>query len=510
MLLSDFYDFIIVGAGLAGLAEAALLAKDGYRVKLLEAHTVSGGCASYFKRKNFLFDVGATTLSGIQKHQPLGKLILELGLEDLKLKKMDLAMKVYLDGELINRYADKDLWIEELIRVFCDPANGVEIKHMKAFWNKLYKIEKDAWALLELHPNLLPVTLKDLPSILDLRKVRANLKALKYVPSLLLSIRTLLKKFKLDQNQKFINFLNEQLIISTQNDIDKTPVFMGALGLTYASDIYYPYGGMNTISDAVEKAFLESGGEIQFKSEVTEIETIKMNQEKIFFVKDKNEREFLANHVISNLPVWNMLNITSSYTRDFFKKYAERFEYNISAFTLYFGVESKEDFGTSYFQIICPEIIPNCSAKSFFVTMSQPDDEMKAPTGWRSVTISTHTNADFWLNLDSETYKKKKNETQNYIFKLLFENIPSLREAEKEFITSSSSKSFEFFTRRKSGLVGGIPHSIDHNVLELMPKKVRGEKIYLVGDTVFPGQGLVATVYSALSLRETLKLNGID
>ena len=43
-----------------------------------------------------------------------------------------------------------------------------------------------------------------------------------------------------------------------------------------------------------------------------------------------------------------------------------------------------------------------------------------------------------------------------------------------------------------------------------MPKKVSGEKIYLVGDTVFPGQGLVATAYSALSLRETLKLNGID
>ncbi|NQY79757.1 MAG: FAD-dependent oxidoreductase [Candidatus Caenarcaniphilales bacterium] len=510
MLDSDFYDFIVVGAGLAGLAEAALLAKDGYRVKLLEAHTVSGGCASYFKRKNFLFDVGATTLSGIQKHQPLGKLISELDLEDLKLKKMDLAMKVYQDGEVINRYADKDLWIDELIRVFCDPADGDDIKHMKAFWQELYDIEKDAWGLLELHPNLLPVTLKDLLSILDLRKVSDNFKALKYVPSLFLSIRTLLKKFKLDKNEKFIDFLDEQLIISTQNDVDKTPEFMGALGLTYASDIYYPYGGIHTVSEAIEKAFLKSGGEIQFKSEVTDIETIKMNREKIFFVKDKSEREFLSNHVISNLPVWNMLNLTSSSTRDFFKKYAKRFEYNTSAFTLYFGVECEEDFGTSYFQIICPEIIPNCSAKSFFVTMSQLDDELKAPAGWRSITISTHTDADFWLNLDSETYKKKKNETQNYIFKLLFENIPSLREAEKEFITSSSSKSFEFFTRRKSGLVGGIPHSVEHNVLELMPKKVRGEKIYLVGDTVFPGQGLVATAYSALSLRETLKLNGID
>ena len=82
----EFHDYIIIGAGLAGLAIAALLARDGYRVKLLEAHTVSGGCASYFKRKDFIFDVGATTLSGLQSSQPLGKLIKELDLQNLNFK----------------------------------------------------------------------------------------------------------------------------------------------------------------------------------------------------------------------------------------------------------------------------------------------------------------------------------------------------------------------------------------------------------------------------------------
>ena len=71
-------NFIVIGAGYGGIAAASLLQKRGFSVTLLEAHSLIGGCASYFKRKNFLFDVGATTFSGILSHQPLGKLFTEL------------------------------------------------------------------------------------------------------------------------------------------------------------------------------------------------------------------------------------------------------------------------------------------------------------------------------------------------------------------------------------------------------------------------------------------------
>jgi phytoene dehydrogenase-like protein len=54
-------------------------------------------------------------------------------------------------------------------------------------------------------------------------------------------------------------------------------------------------------------------------------------------------------------------------------------------------------------------------------------------------------------------------------------------------------------------VVGGLPHSVDYSFFELMPKKVPNENIYMVGDTGFPGQGLVSTVYSALSVRESLR-----
>ncbi len=43
-------DNIVIGAGYAGLATAALLAKQGKDVILLEKHSAIGGCASFFRR----------------------------------------------------------------------------------------------------------------------------------------------------------------------------------------------------------------------------------------------------------------------------------------------------------------------------------------------------------------------------------------------------------------------------------------------------------------------------
>ena len=60
-------EVIVVGAGIAGLTSAAILSKQGLSVNLIESHTQSGGCAGTFKRKNYIFDVGATQVAGLEK-----------------------------------------------------------------------------------------------------------------------------------------------------------------------------------------------------------------------------------------------------------------------------------------------------------------------------------------------------------------------------------------------------------------------------------------------------------
>ena len=74
------YDFIVIGAGAAGLSFSALMEKRGHKIALLEAHSLPGGCASYFERNGNIFDVGATTLSGLKPGRSIDLLIEELDL----------------------------------------------------------------------------------------------------------------------------------------------------------------------------------------------------------------------------------------------------------------------------------------------------------------------------------------------------------------------------------------------------------------------------------------------
>ncbi|MBN1696220.1 MAG: phytoene desaturase [Spirochaetales bacterium] len=49
---------LVIGAGLAGLSSACLLAKSGYTVTVMDNHTTPGGVARRFTEKGFTFDMG--------------------------------------------------------------------------------------------------------------------------------------------------------------------------------------------------------------------------------------------------------------------------------------------------------------------------------------------------------------------------------------------------------------------------------------------------------------------
>lgn len=60
----EHYDVIVIGAGIGGLSTAALLAKAGKSVLLVERHDRPGGYAHGFRRKQYHFDSGVHLVSG--------------------------------------------------------------------------------------------------------------------------------------------------------------------------------------------------------------------------------------------------------------------------------------------------------------------------------------------------------------------------------------------------------------------------------------------------------------
>ena len=74
------FDLLVIGAGMGGLATAALAQRLGLRTGLLEAHTKLGGCAGYFQRGPSRLTL-ATALMGLRPGEPLHDLLDLLGVD---------------------------------------------------------------------------------------------------------------------------------------------------------------------------------------------------------------------------------------------------------------------------------------------------------------------------------------------------------------------------------------------------------------------------------------------
>jgi phytoene dehydrogenase-like protein len=76
-------DVAVIGGGIAGMATAARLQARGLATAVFEAHGQPGGCAGFFRRRGFAFDVGATTLVDFQPGGVGGELLADVGLGPL-------------------------------------------------------------------------------------------------------------------------------------------------------------------------------------------------------------------------------------------------------------------------------------------------------------------------------------------------------------------------------------------------------------------------------------------
>ena len=90
---------IVIGGGIAGLASAALLARDGYEVTLLEKNPTLGGRAGSWSRDGFRFDTGPSWYLMPEVFDHFYRLLGTSSDEQLSLSKLDPGYRVLFEGE---------------------------------------------------------------------------------------------------------------------------------------------------------------------------------------------------------------------------------------------------------------------------------------------------------------------------------------------------------------------------------------------------------------------------
>ncbi len=78
------WDYIVIGSGMGGMTTAAILAKLGKRVLVIEQHYVPGGFTHMFKRPGYIWDVGVHAVGEVTAKSMTGRLLSALTNDKLK------------------------------------------------------------------------------------------------------------------------------------------------------------------------------------------------------------------------------------------------------------------------------------------------------------------------------------------------------------------------------------------------------------------------------------------
>jgi phytoene dehydrogenase-like protein len=105
-----------------------------------------------------------------------------------------------------------------------------------------------------------------------------------------------------------------------------------------------------------------------------------------------------------------------------------------------------------------------------------------------------------WEGGKGESERVGRRTLEEIIINRIGEALPGFCSAEKKFVLSGTPRTFEHYTHRLHGMVGGVPHSVERLMWTRPKYRTPLEDFYLVGDTVYPGQGVPAVVLGALNL----------
>ncbi|MGH8529380.1 MAG: phytoene desaturase family protein [Nevskiales bacterium] len=122
------YDVIVIGSGIGGLTNAALLAKLGKKVCVLEQHYTAGGFTHSYERNGYEWDVGVHYIGEVHKeHAPLRRVFDVITDGQLKWAPMDRVYdRIITGGKTVDFVTGREEFKAELKKHFPQEALAID------------------------------------------------------------------------------------------------------------------------------------------------------------------------------------------------------------------------------------------------------------------------------------------------------------------------------------------------------------------------------------------------
>jgi phytoene desaturase len=367
---------IIIGAGISGLAAAALLAQSGFEVTVLEKHSAPGGVAGQIHQDGFTFDMGPTWYLMPEIFDHYFDLLGEKVEDHLSLTKLDPSYKIFIGDSqsfLISPALEQNLKLFDRI----EQDSGKRLKSYLADAEFKYRTAVDSFLY------------KDYRTIFDFFNKKILLEGGK-----LQLFRSLDKHASVFFRQKILRQILEYNTVFLGSSPYNTPALYSLMShVDINLGVYYPKGGIYSLIQALYRLARAQGVRFAFN---TEAEQILSPNGKASAVLTSNKESIPADIVLSTIDYrYSEEKLLSPKQRSYSPRYWRRRTLAPGAFLVYAGLNKKLPHLEHHSLFIDPDWekhfdsifqIPRWPRKfSYYIGLPSKTDPGMAPEGGESL-----------------------------------------------------------------------------------------------------------------------------
>jgi len=481
------WDAIVIGAGIGGLVTASQLARRGAKVLVLEKYLIPGGSAGYFERSGYRFDVGASMIFGLGTQGTTNLLTRALAAVDQTLTTIPDPVQVHyhLPGQRqVRVHRDYEQFLAELSAIFPHERQGI-----RRFYDECWRVFKylNSIELLSLEePRYLWRVFTQNPW--------ACLGLAAYLPW---NVGSIARKYMRDP--ELLKFIDLECYIWSVVPAQKTPMINAGMVFSdrHYGGIHYPKGGVGQIAQKLVAGLERYGGEIRYKSRVTQILT---ENRKAVGVMCATGEIYRARRIISNATRWDTFGRLLADIPPAEQRWRRRYQPSPSFLSLHLGVrQSAIPEGTDCHHVMLDDWAHmETPYHTLFISIPTVLDPDLAPPGHHILHVFTPCWLADWEGLPPKVYEQRKEAVAGQVIERLLTLFPRL-DQDLDYMEIGTPRTHRRFLGRMDGTYGPMPRYPLPGLIPMPLNRTSVPGLYCVGDSTFPGQGLNAVAFSGFA-----------